>query len=363
MKKLFLMMVAMLSAVGTMAQDATYKFTGQGLIKTVVNENGSIEQYNVLKPIVLFKSKYELSTTDGEARFSVRHATLGTRGQISKTLSYCYHIDFSTENKITVLDLYARLTPTDRWTFTLGQQYHPLFNSWTVAPNDVDYINRPFVGKYFASSRDLGFTAKYALKKEGFPVNLEYGVYNGTGINNPSWNSSMVQGGKIEFGSMKKGVRATAKFFSAKNAQDTKDFYWGADLRYACDAFKVESEVMTKNMPSQDVCCTGKPVYQPGTLSAVYAQAMYKIKAKGNTLKRIEPLLRWDAMGYDMKDRGFGVNRVTAGLNFVLNTSYTSMFRINYEQYFNNSMDMSALYKEPHYNHNKISFELLLYFL
>ena len=80
---------------------------------------------------------------------------------------------------------------------------------------------------------------------------------------------------------------------------------------------------MTKNIPSQDVCYTGKPVYQPGTLSAVYAQAMYKIKAKGNTLKRIEPLLRWDAMDYDM----------------------------------------SALYKEPHYNHNKLSFELLLYFL
>ena len=343
-----------------------FNFTSQGLIKSVVNENGTVEQYNVFKPIVLFKSKYELSTTDGEGRFSVRHATLGTRGQISKTLSYCYHIDFSTENKITVLDLYARLTPTDRWTFTLGQQYHPLFNSWTVAPNDVDYVNRPFVGKYFASSRDIGFTAKYALKKEGFPINLEYGVYNGTSINNPTWNSSMVQGGRVEFGSVKKGIRATAKFFSAKNAQDSKDLYWGADLRYACDAFKVETEVVTKNIPSQDICiCEPGTVvpYQPGTLSAAYVQAMYRVKTKGNSLKRIEPLLRWDAMGYDIMDRGFGVNRVTAGLNFVLNTSYTSMFRINYEQYFNNSMDMSALYKEPHYNHNKLSFELLLYFL
>ena len=361
----FLLLMTLLSAAGLMAQDATFKFTGQGLIKTVVNENGTVEQYNVLKPIVLFKSKYELSTTDGEARFSVRHATLGTRGQISKTLSYCYHIDFSTENKITVLDLYARLAPTDRWTFTLGQQYHPLFNSWTVAPNDVDYINRPFVGKYFASSRDLGFTAKYALKKDGFPINLEYGVYNGSGINNPTWNSSLVQGGRVEFGSMKQGFRATAKYFSSRNAQDMKDLYWGADMRYTCDAFKLETEVMTKNIPSQDICCsgTGQPIYQPGSLSAAYVQALFRLHTKGNTLKRIEPLVRWDAMGYDMKDRGFGVNRVTAGLNFVLNTSYTSMFRINYEQYFNNSMDMSALYKDPHYNHNKLSFELLLYFL
>jgi hypothetical protein len=363
LKKLFLLVVTLVVAAVSFAQETSYKITGQGLIKSVVNGNGTVEQYNVFKPIVLFKSKYELSTTNGESRFSVRHATLGARGEVSKYLSYCYHIDFCTESKVTVLDLYARFTPNQRWTFTIGQQYHPLFNSWTVAPNDVDYVNRPFVGKYFASSRDIGITAKYALKKEGFPINLEYGVYNGSGINNPTWNGSMVQGGRVEFGSMKKGFRATAKYFSATNAQDSKDLYWGVDMRYACDAFKVESEVMTKNIPSQDVCCTGKPVYQPGTLSAVYAQAMYKIKAKGNTLKRIEPLLRWDAMGYDMKDRGFGVNRVTAGLNFVLNTSYTSMFRINFEQYFNNSMDMSALYKEPHYNHNKLSFELLLYFL
>lgn len=354
----------MLSAVAIMAQDATYKFTNQGLIKSVVNENGTVEQYNVFKPIVLFKSKYELSTTDGEGRFSVRHATLGTRGQISKTLSYCYHIDFSTENKITVLDLYARLTPTDRWTFTLGQQYHPLFNSWTVAPNDVDYVNRPFVGKYFASSRDIGFTAKYALKKEGFPINLEYGVYNGTSINNPTWNSSMVQGGRVEFGSVKKGFRTTAKFFISRNNEDGKDLYWGADMRYTCDAFKVESEVMTKNMPSIDICCVepGKSFYIPGTLSAAYVQAMYRVNTKGNSFKRIEPLLRWDVMGYDILERGAGANRLTAGFNFVMNTALTSILRINYEQYFNNSMDMSALFKDPHYNQNKLALEYLLFF-
>ena len=49
-------------------------------------------------------------------------------------------------------------------------------------------------------------------------------------------------------------------------------------------------------------------------------------------------------------------------LHFVLNTAITSMFRINYEQYFNNSKDMSALYKEPQYNHNKLSLEYLIYF-
>ena len=349
-KKLFSVILALSVAIGALAQDATYKITNKGVIKSIENSDGTKEEYNVLSPIMVFKSKYELTTEDWDSKFSVRHATLGLRGTASKVFSYCFHVDFCTENKITVLDLFAVIKPIERLSFTVGQQYHPLFNAWTVAPNAVDYINRPFLGKYFIANREIGVTAKYALKQNGFPINLEFGVYNGSGMSNPIWNKSLATGGRIEFGSTKEGFRASAKYYSNKNVDNNTDLYWGADLRYVGKDFKIEAECLTKNMQEQ-------------SLTATYLQALYKINSNSKALKRVEPLLRWDAMGYDIKDRGFGVNRVTAGLNFVLNTSYTSMFRINYEQYFNNSMDMSALYKEPHYNHNKLSFELLLYFL
>ena len=363
------MIAALVVSLHAMAQNADYKFVDGTLVKSVQNADGTVTKYNVFKPIVLVKAKFEHSTEDAASKFSIRHATLGVRGDVSQKLSYMYHIDFCTENKITVLDLYIRAKLSNRLTLTLGQQYHPLFNSWTVAPNDVDYINRPFVGKYFASSRDIGVTAKYALKQEGFPINLEYGVYNGTGINNPTWNNSMVTGGRIELGSVKKGFRSTVKYFKAKNQSDETDLYWGADMRYAGTNFKIEAEVMTNNM--KNILLIGDhsaphslpATYSPHSLSAVYVQAMYKIKSKNPSLKSIDPLLRWDGMGYDMKERGLGLNRITAGVNFVFNTRFTSMFRINYEQYFNNSMDMSKLYKELHYNHNKISLEYLIYFL
>jgi hypothetical protein len=67
---------------------------------------------------------------------------------------------------------------------------------------------------------------------------------------------------------------------------------------------------------------------------------MLKIKVNNNVVKRIDPLVRWDAMGYDVLDRGFGVNRATAGVNFVLNTgAVSSILKVNYEQYFNSTMD------------------------
>ena len=348
-KRLFSVILALSVAIGAFAQDATYKITSKGVIKSVENANGTKEEYNVLTPIMVFKSKYELTTEDWDSKFSVRHATLGLRGTASKVFSYCFHVDFCTENKITVLDLFAVIKPIERLSFTVGQQYHPLFNTWTVAPNAVDYINRPFLGKYFIANRDIGVSAKYALKQNGFPINLEFGVFNGSGMSNPIWNRSLATGGRIEFGSTKEGFRASAKYYSNKNTDNQTDLYWGADLRYVAKDFKIEAECLTKNMEDQ-------------SLTATYLQALYKINSNSKALKRVEPLLRWDAMGYDILDRGVGANRLTAGFNFVMNTALTSILRINYEQYFNNSMDMSALFKDPHYNQNKLALEYLLFF-
>ena len=90
-KRLFSFVLALLVAVGATAQDATYKITSKGLIKRVENTDGTKEEYNIISPILVFKSKYELSTEDWDSKFSVRHATLGLKGTASKVFSYCFH--------------------------------------------------------------------------------------------------------------------------------------------------------------------------------------------------------------------------------------------------------------------------------
>jgi len=340
------------------AQEGTsYKITNKGVVKSIESD-GKVEQYNVLKPIMVLKTRYELSTEEGYSRFSIKNARLGVQGDVSKFLSYRFMVDFSAENKLSVLDLYAVLKPSKRLSFTLGQQGLSLFNPWTVSPNNVDYVNRPFVGKYFLSSRDIGVSMKYALKQQGFPINLELGVYNGAGINNPTWSKSVAVGGRLEFGSTKEGFRASAKFYNVKNADNATDLYIGGDLRYCNSDFKIEAEYMTKNY-GQEL----EDIYNTDAHSALYLQSLYKIKVNNKTFSRIEPLLRWDAMGYNVSDRGLGVNRITAGANFVFKTiACTSMLRLNYEHYLNNSMDMSAMFKNERYNENKLSIEYLLYF-
>lgn len=353
MKKIILSL-ALVSAFtcAAIAQNATYKITEKGVVKSV-EQDGKTKKYTVLKPILVLKTRYEMDTEEGYSRFSIKNARLGVQGDASQLLSYRFMVDFSAENKLSVLDLYAVIKPSKRLSFTLGQQGLSLFNPWTVSPNSVDYVNRPFIGKYFISSRDIGVSAKYAIKKQGFPINAEFGVYNGTGINNPTWNKSMAVGGRLEFGSSKEGFRTTAKFYNLKEDSGNTNLYWGADLRYAAKEWKIEAEYMTKDMGDNPL----------ESLSATHLQAMYKIKVNDPSIKRIEPVIRWDAMGYDIMERGFGINRITVGANMVLDTGLlNSMLRLNYEHYLNNSMDLSALYKNPFYTDNKLSLELLLFF-
>ena len=345
-------LVALLSFSLSAQEKISYKLTKKGVSRIIESDNKT-ESYNVLKPILIFKTGYELDVEEGYSKFSTQNARVGVQGDLNSAFSYKFMVDFCAENKISVLDLYAVFKPSKRLSFTLGQQGLSLYNSWTVSPNSTDYVNRPFLGKYFISSRDMGLSMKYALKNQGFPINAEIGVYNGNGINNPQWNKSVALGGRLEFGSTKEGFRTSAKFYNLKNADGFTDTYWGADLRYAAKEFKIEAEYMTKEMNDRE----------PGSLSAAYLEGLYKVKVNSPLFSRIEPVLRWDAMGYDITDRGFGVNRVTAGANFVLKTgNCTSLFRVNYEHYFNNSMDMSALFKTPQHNADKFAIEYLLVF-
>lgn len=356
-KAFFGVMLLLLLPVVMLAKDSqsSYKFTKKGLVKTTIYSDSTVQQLTVLKPILIFKGKYELDTECGDSKFAIKNARVGVQGDVTSKISYKFMVDLSDNGSFKVLDLYATFKPVKGLKFTFGQGGIPLFNSYTVSPNSTDFVNRPFIGKYFNSSRDIGLTASYTIKQKGFPIAIEAGVFNGDGINNPKFTDSPAFGGRILFGSMQ-GFRVTAKAYKTAINENEDYLMWGADLRYDNSLFRFETEFMNKYNYSD----FGG---YPGNLSSAYAQGLVKVPVNSNTFKRIEPALRWDAMGYDIFDRGFGVNRATVGVNFALNTNnFTSLFRVNYEHYFRSSMDMSKLFKSETASDNKLSLEFLLVF-
>lgn len=335
---------------GQEVESTKYKFNEQGLVKTSYMTDSTSRDLVVLRPEVVFKGKYEVDTETGQSRFSVRNSRLGILGNLSKLISYKFLLELSSDGKFNVLDLYAKINPFKGFSVTFGQCSIPLYNGYTISPGALDYANRPFVGKYFESTRDIGINVNYVVKQTGFPIAIEAGVYNGSGINNPKWETTPSYGGRVLFGDMKKGFRATAKTYLTKKADTLNLIFWGADLRYQGRNFKIESEVMGKYNR-----------YNEKTMFATYVQGCYTFPLKSKTFRGIEPLLRWDAMGYDIADRGFGVNRATGGLNLIFNTKpFTSVLRVNYEHYFRNYSMKEFTSDEM--DHSKATVELLIYF-
>ncbi len=356
MRKLVLLalLATIICTIGTKlyAQDETHKYTytEDGLVKKFYQDSILTRQMVVIAPELVFKGKYEINTQTGESRFSVRNSRIGFVGNLNPLISYKFMLELSSEGKFNVLDLYARFKPAKGFTITFGQGAIPLYNGYTISPGPLNFANRPFVGKYFASTRDIGLTAKYVIKQKGFPIAVEAGIYNGSGINNPQWTESPSYGGRVEFGEMAKGVRVTAKAYKTK--KDAKDIlYYGADFRYKRANYYIETEVMEKyNIDNKN-----------SSLFATYVQGGYTFPLNSKTLTGIEPVGRWDAMGENISERGFGVNRVTLGVNLLFNTKpLTTVLRLNYEQYFKNYT--LPVFTTDEMDQNKATIEVLIYF-
>ena len=330
-------------------EDSKYSITTNGLVKSYT-DGSEQKELVVFKPDVVFKGKYEASTVSGESRFMVRNSRLGFRGNANEAISYRFMLELSSEGNFSVLDLFAVAKITNRLSATFGQGSIPIFNSYTISPGKLDYANRPFVGKYFTGSRDIGLTLNYKIKKEGYPIALEAGVYNGTGINNPVWSKKKSYGARLSFGELSHGVRVTAKTYRSNVLENQDLCFWGADFRYKADRFKVETEFLNKYN-----------FYDEQNLFASYVQGSYKIPLVSNAFKYIEPLARWDGMGYNMLTDGLGVNRLTVGVNFTLNTRYiTSKILLDYEHYFNR--EIMPMFTNDEMAENKLSVELLIFF-
>ncbi len=314
------------------------------------NNQSKLGQY--FQPDMVLKGKYELDTQQGKSRFSVRNTRLGLKGKIAPFMSYRIQVELSDNGSFKILDLFAKFTPVKGLDITAGQASVPIFNGYTVSPGSLLFSNRPFIGKYFTSSRDIGINIAYKIKQQGFPIAIEAGVYNGDGINNPDWNYAPAIGGRILFGGMK-GFRATAKAMKMEKGEEKDYFFWGADVRYKSDRFLFEAEVMERhNHFSKDA------------LFSSYVQSAYTIPCGNKYLTGIEPALRWDALGYDVMDKGFGVNRATAGVNFNLDVKpFRAIFRVNYEHYMNRAgVVIPDFSSADETDNNKLSLEFMLLF-
>lgn len=318
---------------------STYLLTGQ-----------EIKQDYKPKFDFTLKTKYEYSPDTKAGRFTVRNSRLGLYGSISTKVSYKVQIELSSEGKLEVLDLMANVKLFKGFDVSLGQTSLPVFNSYQTTPAQMLFANRSFLTKFNAGSRDIGVLANYKCEIGETPVAFQFGVFNGSTINKPIWTDKPSYTARVLVGTMD-GLRATIKVYKYPLGQREDFFISGADLRYAAERLKIESEVMNRHNYFNGV-----------NRFTSYIQGAYSFPINiGELFKDITPAVRWDGISENLKDNGFDINRLTIGFSFGFTSKpFNSLLRFDYEKYFikNPIAEFSSLYDEI--DADKFTIELLI---
>lgn len=318
------------------------------------------------------KAKMEVSLYDGEYRFNVRNTRFGVSGNVSPNMFYRIQVDFNNEGKLNILDSYVGYR-TGGLDIRLGQQQYHFSTELDRGPNTNIFANRSFLAKhltcYYGSelseknivnyvntlgSRDLGLMTTYQFKKGlPMPLKLYFGIFNGSGINNPSWNKTVNLIGRIEVGTVDafraavsyyNGSAPRHKFVIDRNGTQVEDYLnqklnmVGAELHYVRGGFFIEGEYARRYLQTtieQDKLNT--------VMTAALVHSYYRFEMPHRfVLNYIAPMLRWDIgnnMDYlntlDSMRETVDANRITVGVNFGFGKKLIhSELRLNYEKYF-----------------------------
>lgn len=286
------------------------------------------------------RSKYEYQTEEGEGRFEVRNARISVDGQLSPIVFYKAEIDLCDEGKIKMLDAYTRLKPVYGLQFTIGQMRVPFTIDAHRSPHQQYFANRSFIAKQVGNVRDVGAALGYTANV-GFPIILEAGLFNGSGLTNQKdyWTKSVNFSAKAQF-LFPHGFNITLSMQKIKPDNVDVMMYDGG-MYWHHKGLHLETEYLYKHYAHDAF----KAVH------AVDAFASYDIPtSKKSAIRYVTPLLRYDFMSdhsdgtryLDGKANEAGKlmindyqrSRLTGGVTLSLRKPFVSDIRLNYEKYF-----------------------------
>lgn len=292
------------------------------------------------------RGKYEYQTQEGEGRFQVRNARFSLSGNVVKAVSYKAEIDLSDEGQIKMLDAYTRVTPFDKFNFTIGQMRVPFTIDAHRSPHQQYFANRSFIAKQVGNVRDVGATVGYTFNP-GFPIIVEAGLFNGSGLTNQKdyWTKGINYSAKAQL-FIPHGFNLTLSVQKIKPAQNAIMMY-DAGAYYHGNGWHIEAEYLLKKYSNN--------AFQDVHAFDGFVNYDIPIRNKEALVKKISPLVRYDYMGdhsdgkdYDTANPGklltneYKRSRITAGLTFSLATPFVSDIRLNYEKYFYDNDNLAA---------------------
>ena len=285
------------------------------------------------------RSKYEYQTHEQEGRFEVRNARVSIEGKVTKAISYKAEIDLCDEGSIKMLDAYTRLKPAQQWAITVGQMRVPFTIDAHRSPHQQYFANRSFIAKQVGNVRDVGAAVAWSTQATGFPIILEAGLFNGSGLTGQKdyWTKGVNFSAKAQL-LFPRGVGLTLSTQKI-HPDHVNVMMYDAGLFYHAHGLHIEGEYLYKHYSQHAF----------HNVHAADAFISYDIHMGSGALKYITPLARYDYMS-DHSDgkryvgdktqadgqlivNDYKRSRITGGLTLSFAKPFISDLRINYEKY------------------------------
>lgn len=305
-------------------------FTSSAAISQVILKKDSLSGKSDFAPVITgtLKTRAEYDLSGSITRFEVRNARLGARGMINNYFYYKAEVDLSDEGKIRTLDAYIRFSPAPVLDLFLGQRKLPVSSEYMRNPAENFFSNKSFLSDYINNGmKDIGFFAE--LKPHtSIPFSCIFGVFNGSGSNNPQWVSKPSLSGRFVAGPFR-GFRIAGNLYYGDRLEKQNLEMFGGEIRYSAASFFIESEYISRQWTDT------LRFHDDG----MYIHSYYNFALKDKMIRMITPAVRYDMMGSRVFGGKTEVSRITFGLNFGFEPKqFVTEIRFNYENYLKKNM-------------------------
>lgn len=333
--------------------------------------------FGVLKP------RFENNSHTGDVRFNINNARLGVKGNATAgpgVFSYLLQAEMNAEGKFSILDTYVSFT-IGGFDVSLGQQLSRFCTEINRGPGRNYFASSSFmtsyVGSYYSFStpgntlqgstgnfgaRDIGITLHYG-GTEKFPVNLQAGLMNGNGINNPRWSKSLNFVTRVWIEPERlHGFGLSANCYTGHTPTGNPITMAGGELRYIKGRWTLEGEYASRWLSLPSSGATDR-------LDLAVAHAIYRQPVRNwGVVKFIAPMVRWDyANNLTMADTKsalyhFDAQRITGGLTVGFAEKLLKCeLRFNYEHYMMGRNPLPQVVSNPVFQ-DKLIVEFFLAF-
>ena len=126
--------------------------------------------------------------------FRVRRGRVALSGSAYEHFDYALQLELAGPS-VNLIDANVRVRPVPFMTLWLGQGKAYFGRQQLVSSRDLNFVDRTLVDDRFSMGRQIGAAALFENDEETLEVNV--GVYNGTGINAPNPGGSYLSVGRI----------------------------------------------------------------------------------------------------------------------------------------------------------------------